>query len=56
MAAGRVVFDAAPEMLTDDVARELYGIEADDVIGGRSETQEGEKKQGMPALGQAAAA
>ncbi|MFJ5487954.1 phosphonate ABC transporter ATP-binding protein [Hansschlegelia beijingensis] len=30
MAAGRVVFDGAPEDLTDDVARALYGIEADD--------------------------
>ncbi len=56
MAAGRVVFDAAPEMLTDDVARELYGIEADDVLGGHSGIQEGERKQDIPALGQAAAA
>jgi phosphonate ABC transporter, ATP-binding protein len=33
MAAGRVVFDGLPESLTDDVARELYGLEAADVIG-----------------------
>jgi phosphonate transport system ATP-binding protein len=32
MAAGRVVFDGAPEALTDDVARELYGLEAGDVL------------------------
>jgi phosphonate transport system ATP-binding protein len=56
MAAGRIVFDAAPEMLTDEVARELYGLEADDVLGGRSEAEDNEKKQGIPALGAAAAA
>jgi phosphonate transport system ATP-binding protein len=32
MAAGRVVFDGAPEALTEQVARELYGMEADDVL------------------------
>ncbi|MBV9079285.1 MAG: phosphonate ABC transporter ATP-binding protein, partial [Methylobacteriaceae bacterium] len=32
MAAGRVVFDGAPEALTDDVARELYGLEAGEVM------------------------
>jgi len=32
MAQGRVVFDGAPEALTDAAARELYGIEAGDVI------------------------
>lgn len=32
MAAGRVVFDGAPAELTDDVARELYGLEAGDVM------------------------
>jgi phosphonate transport system ATP-binding protein len=32
MAAGRLVFDGAPEALTDDVARELYGLEADEVM------------------------
>ena len=32
MAAGRVVFDGAPEALTDHVARELYGLEAGEVM------------------------
>lgn len=32
MAQGRVVFDGAPEALTEDVARELYGLEAGDVM------------------------
>jgi phosphonate transport system ATP-binding protein len=32
MAQGRVVFDGAPEALTDAAARELYGIEAGDVL------------------------
>jgi phosphonate transport system ATP-binding protein len=34
MAGGRVVFDGAPSALTDDIARELYGMEAGDVIEG----------------------
>jgi phosphonate transport system ATP-binding protein len=33
MAAGRVVFDGAPETLTDRIARELYDLEANDVMG-----------------------
>ena len=32
MAGGRVVFDGAPEALTADVARELYGLEAGEVM------------------------
>eukprot|EP01037_Dinobryon_pediforme_P001891 gene1891-1922_t len=32
MAQGRVVFDDVPEGLTEDVARELYGLEAGDVM------------------------
>jgi phosphonate transport system ATP-binding protein len=32
MSAGQVVFDAAPEALTEDVARELYGLEAGEVM------------------------
>jgi phosphonate transport system ATP-binding protein len=32
MAAGRVVFDDVPAALTDDLARDLYGLEAGDVI------------------------
>ncbi len=33
MSAGRVVFDGAPSMLTQQVARELYDLEADEVMG-----------------------
>ena len=33
MAAGRVVFDGAPAALTDEIARELYDLEADEVLG-----------------------
>ena len=32
MAQGRVVFDGMPQALTDDVARELYGLDAGDVM------------------------
>lgn len=32
MAAGKIVFNDVPAALTDDVARELYGIEAQDVV------------------------
>jgi phosphonate transport system ATP-binding protein len=32
MAQGRIVFDGAPQQLTDDYARELYGLEAGEVI------------------------
>lgn len=32
MSAGRVVFDGAPAALTDDVARDLYGLEAGEVM------------------------
>jgi phosphonate transport system ATP-binding protein len=32
MAAGKVVFDGAPAALTEDIARELYGLEAGDVM------------------------
>jgi len=45
IAGGRLVFDGAPDALTDDVARELYGLEAGEVM----ETPE-------PALPNAAAA
>jgi phosphonate transport system ATP-binding protein len=33
MAAGRVVFDGAPAELTEAVARELYGMEAEEAMG-----------------------
>jgi phosphonate transport system ATP-binding protein len=32
MAQGKVVFDGAPEALTEDVARELYGLEAHEAM------------------------
>ncbi|WP_375459530.1 phosphonate ABC transporter ATP-binding protein [uncultured Enterovirga sp.] len=32
MSAGRIVFDNAPDRLTEDVARELYGLEAGEVM------------------------
>jgi phosphonate transport system ATP-binding protein len=32
MAQGRVVFDGAPDELTESAARELYGLEADDAM------------------------
>src|ERR1700681_1242054 len=34
MASGLVVFDGAPAMLTDHIARELYDLEANEVMGG----------------------
>jgi phosphonate transport system ATP-binding protein len=54
MAAGRVVFDGAPETLTDHIARELYDLEADDVM----ETAPAAAPGGvsLPELGSAAAA
>jgi len=33
MSAGRIVFDGAPAALTDHVARELYDLEANEVLG-----------------------
>jgi hypothetical protein len=51
--AGRVVFDDAPAMLTDQIARELYDLEANEVMGAAS----GERpSDSIPALGTAAAA
>jgi phosphonate transport system ATP-binding protein len=32
MSAGAVVFDGAPEALTGDAARDLYGLEAGEVM------------------------
>jgi phosphonate transport system ATP-binding protein len=51
MAAGRVVFDGAPAALTEHVARELYDLEANDVIGAAPV-----EAPAIPALGKAAAA
>jgi len=33
MASGKVAFDDVPEVLTDTISRELYGLEAGDVMG-----------------------
>ncbi|MDA9466904.1 phosphonate ABC transporter ATP-binding protein [Bradyrhizobium sp. CCBAU 53415] len=52
MAAGRVVFHGAPSALTDHVARELYDLEAADVMGAVPVPA----PEGVPALGTAAAA
>jgi phosphonate transport system ATP-binding protein len=52
MAAGRVVFDGAPSALTEHVARELYDLEATEVMGGVPLPA----PEGVPALGTAAAA
>ena len=38
MASGRIVFDGTPETLTSDVARELYGLEAGEVMETEPET------------------
>ncbi|WP_448953548.1 phosphonate ABC transporter ATP-binding protein [Labrys neptuniae] len=38
MSAGRVVFDGAPAALTADAARELYGLEAGEVMDADAET------------------
>jgi len=48
-----VVFDGAPETLTDLIARELYDLEADDVMGAVPAQAPGAV---MPELGTAAAA
>ena len=53
MAAGSVVFDGAPEQLTDGIAREIYGLEADDVLEARPATG---RRGAVPALGEAVAA
>jgi phosphonate transport system ATP-binding protein len=52
MAAGRVVFDGAPAALTEHIARELYDLEANDVIGAAPV----EAPVAIPALGKVAAA
>jgi phosphonate transport system ATP-binding protein len=54
MAAGRVVFDGAPAALTDHIARELYDLEANDVMGGAHIHLP--DAAAVPALGTAAAA
>jgi phosphonate transport system ATP-binding protein len=36
MSAGRIVFDGAPEALTDSVARDIYGQAEDEPLDGRA--------------------
>src|SRR6201990_2386236 len=52
MASGRVVFDGAPAMLTDRIARELYDLEADEGLGAAPHPVD----LAIPAWGSAAAA
>jgi phosphonate transport system ATP-binding protein len=54
MASGRIVFDGAPATLTEHIARELYDLEADEVMGTSTVQASGESR--IPALGTAAAA
>src|SRR5499427_8103943 len=54
MAAGRVVFDGAPSALTESIARELYDLEANEVMGAAS--ADIPAGAAVPALGSAAAA
>jgi phosphonate transport system ATP-binding protein len=54
MSAGRVVFDGAPAALTEHIARELYDLEANEVMG--SAPTEAPADSTVPALGEVAAA
>jgi phosphonate transport system ATP-binding protein len=54
MSAGRVVFDGAPATLTEHIARELYDLEANDVMGASPNPAPADST--IPALGTAAAA
>jgi phosphonate transport system ATP-binding protein len=54
MSSGRVVFDGAPAMLTDHIARELYDLEANEVMG--ATPARGPAGSTIEALGTAAAA
>src|SRR5690242_20068491 len=54
MSAGRVVFDGAPATLTDLIARELYDLEANDVMGAGPAAAPDDAT--VPELGTAAAA
>jgi phosphonate transport system ATP-binding protein len=48
-----VVFDGAPAALTDRIARELYDLEANDVMG--EAPAQAPDEAAIPALGSAAA-
>ena len=50
MAQGRVVFDGAPETLTESVARDLYGLEADDAMTVLPPVPAGGAYQPLPAV------
>jgi phosphonate transport system ATP-binding protein len=52
LAAGRVVFDGAPVALTDEVARDLYGIGSDQAAGAPAPEHAG---LAMPVFGHASA-
>src|SRR3982075_983979 len=54
MASGRIVFDGAPATLTENIARGLYDLEADEVMGGSARQDPADSR--IPALGTAAAA
>src|SRR6266702_976422 len=54
MSAGRIVFDGAPATLTEHIARELYDLEANEVMGGSAQQDAADSR--IPALGTAAAA
>jgi phosphonate transport system ATP-binding protein len=54
MSAGRIVFDGAPAALTDHIARELYDLEANEVMG--AAPIEAPASRNVPALGEVAAA
>jgi phosphonate transport system ATP-binding protein len=54
MSAGRIVFDGAPDTLTEHVARELYDLEANEVMG--TAPSEASADLTDPALGKVAAA
>jgi phosphonate transport system ATP-binding protein len=54
MASGRIVFDGAPATLTEHIARELYDLEADEVMG--APVPQDPTNSRIPALGTAAAA
>jgi phosphonate transport system ATP-binding protein len=54
MSAGRIVFDGAPATLTDHIARELYDLEANEVMGTTPTDMPADST--VPALGTAAAA
>jgi phosphonate transport system ATP-binding protein len=54
MASGRIVFDGVPAELTDRAARELYDLEADEVMG--AVPQNAPAPSGVPEFGSAAVA